>query len=333
MENQASNQDRQSEEIDLGQLFQFIGRGFSRLFRGILKIFLYLKKNAVKFGILIIAGFLVGFGLNQIITKQLKSEVIVKPNLESKTYLYDVVDEINANIKTKNTTFFGELEIDIQDLEGFLITIEPIETEEIENMNEQVKYLELLDKFREEEGVLDVVRTEILNKSAMNQRITFFYKEEESGSKIASKLMEYINSNDYFNQLIALHNQNATERISKNNDLVKQIDQLISGYTLDLENEARPEGTLILSEAERLNVPGLLRLKKDLIKETELKKLEIQGNEEAIRIISFGKTQEVHKSFFGKTITLIPTLLVGLFLLIDLTKYLNRKASELQTNE
>ena len=330
MENQFPDQNRQSEEIDLGQLFQFIGRGFRRVFRGILKLFLYIKRNAVILGILIVGGLLVGYGLNQIITKELKAEVIVKPNLESKTYLYDVIDEINANIKTKNAAFFEELNIDINDLEGLRITIDPIETDEIENMNDQVKYLELLEKFREEEGILEVVRGEILNKSEQNHRIIFYYKEQDTGYKIASTLINYINSNDYFNELIALYNQNAEERISKNNDLVKQIDQLISGYTFDLESKAKPEGTLVLSEAEKLNVAALLRLKKDLIKETELKKLEIQGNQEAVRIVSFGKTQEVRKSFFGKTIILIPTILLSIFLLIDFIKYLNRKASELQ---
>ena len=330
MENQFPDQNRQSEEIDLGQLFQFIGRGFRRIFRGILKLFLYIKSNAIILGILVVVGLLVGYGLNQIITKELKTEVIVKPNLESKTYLYDVIDEINANIKTKNEIFFGELDIDINDLEGFRITIDPIETDEIENMTDQVKYLELLEKFREEEGVLEVVRAEILNKSVQNHRIIFYYKEQDSGYKAASALMNYINSNDYFNELIALHNQNAEERISKNNDLVKQIDQLVSGYTSDLESQTKAEGTLVLSEAEKLNVAALLRLKKELIKETELKKLEMQGNQQAVRIISFGKTQEVRKSFFGKTIILIPTILLSIFLLIDLIKYLNRKASELQ---
>ena len=329
MENQLPDQNKHSDEIDLGQLFKFIGQGIARIFNSILRLFLYLKRNALKLGILIFAGLLVGWGLNQIITKQLKTNVIVKPNLESRTYLYGAIEEVNANIKARNSSFFEELNIDINELEGFLITINPIEADEIDNMNDQVKYLELLDKFREEEGILEVVRTEILNKTELNHLITFYYKDKESGTKNASILMNYFNSNEYYQELTSLHNQNAKERIERNNELVKQIDQLIEGYTVDLENERKPEGTLILSEAERLNVPGLLRLKQELIKDTELKKLEIQGNQDAIRIISFGKTQEVTKSFFGKTITLIPTILVVVFFLIDLAKYLNRKASEL----
>ncbi|MFT5737592.1 MAG: hypothetical protein ACI9SG_001941, partial [Maribacter sp.] len=44
-DNQANNNQNNSDEIDLGQLFRMIGNGFNSLFRGFLKVFLYLKKN------------------------------------------------------------------------------------------------------------------------------------------------------------------------------------------------------------------------------------------------------------------------------------------------
>ena len=330
MENQLPEKRNQTEEVDLGQLFYFIGKGFFNLFKAFLKFYLYIRRNAIKFGILIIAGLLTGFGLNQIITKRLKMEVIVKPNLESKAYLYDVVEEISANVKAKDTSFFNKLNIDINYLNGFEIQIEPIEEEGVEDLNDEVKYLELLEKFRDEEGVLDVVRSEIRKKSTLNHRITFFFKQYEEGRAIASKLIGYINSNEFYNELRDIHIQNAQERIQKNEILIAQIDRVVAGYTNELASEDPVSGTLVLSDGEPLNVTNILRLKNEIIEDTELKKLEIQGNKEAIRIISFGNTQEVRSSFFGKTIIFIPILLVVLFLLIDFSKYLNKKATELQ---
>ena len=330
MENQLPEKRNQTEEVDVGQLFYYIGRGFFNLFKAFLKFYLYIRKNAIKFGILIIVGLLTGFGLNQIITKKLKTEVIVKPNLESKTYLYDVVEEISTNLKANDTSFFNRLEINIGDLDGFEIDIKPIEEEGIEDLNDEVKYLTILEKFREEEGVLDVVRSEIRKKSTINHRITFFYKEAENGRETASKLINYINSNEFYNELRDLHIQNATERIKKNEVLISQIDGVVAGYTNELASEYPVEGAFVLSDTEPLNVTNILRLKNELIEEIELKKLEIQGIKEAIRIISFGNTQEVRKSFFGKTIIFIPILLIVFFLLIDFAKYLNRKAVELQ---
>ena len=98
-----------SDEIDLGQLFKMIGNAFNSVFRGFLRFFLYLKRNALIIIGLAVLGVAVGFGLKQVISKKMKIEVIVRPNLESKEYLYDVVDEIQANIEAKNEDFFKEL--------------------------------------------------------------------------------------------------------------------------------------------------------------------------------------------------------------------------------
>jgi hypothetical protein len=73
-----------------------------------------------------------------------------------------------------------------------------------------------------------------------------------------------------------------------------------------------------------------LQFKNNLIRDTEQKKIDLLDQKEAIRIVNFGKPQEEQKSFFGKKIILVPTLLIGLFLLIDFIKYLNRKALEIQ---
>ncbi|MEP5831285.1 MAG: hypothetical protein ABJ300_13495, partial [Maribacter dokdonensis] len=89
--NQSPSTQNNSDEIDLGQLFQLIGRGFNAVFRWFLRVFLYLKKNLLILIGLVVVGFAIGYGLNQIISKKYKTEVIVKPQLESKNYLYDVV--------------------------------------------------------------------------------------------------------------------------------------------------------------------------------------------------------------------------------------------------
>ena len=330
MENQKNNGRQASEEIEMGQLFELIKRGFSNLFRAFLRLYLYLKKNALKLGILVVSGLVVGFGLSQIVSKELKTEIIVKPNLDSKTYLYDVISELEANLKSKDTAFFGALDIEVARLEGFKVEIHPVDTEEVDDLTEEVKYLELLDKFRDEEGILDVIQNEIMKKSMLNHRIVFYYKDSRTGRDVATKLMKYINSNEYYNELVVLHTENAETRIRNNQTLVAQIDELVSRYTLQLGGNERPQGTYILSDEERINLPGLLRLKNELIRDTEMKRLEIQRNKDAIRIISFGKTQQVIKPFFGEIMIFVPTLLVVLFLLFDFSKYLNRRARELQ---
>ena len=294
-----------------------------------LKFFLYIKRNAIKLGILIVIGLIIGFGLNTIVDKKMKIEVIVKPNSDSKTYLYDVINEIKANLQAKDSAYFEQMEIDIEDLKGFEIEITEIEKEEIEDLGDELKYLELLEKFRDESGILDVVQNQITSKSTLNQRINFYFKNPSKGRSITDKLIKYINSNEYYNNLIGIQVENAKERIKNNEELVDQIDNLITLYSDDLLKEAQSNATFVLNDNERLNIPGLLRIKNELIRDIESKKIEILTKKEAISVISKGGTQEVQKSFFGQSIILIPTLLILLFILLDVIKAINKKASEL----
>ncbi len=333
MDNQNSKTDPATTgDIDLGQLFRMIGRGFKSLFIGFLRIFIYLRRNFIKLAILLIIGLLIGFGLNRIVSRKQKTEVIVKPNLESKNYLYDVVNEIQANFKAKDTAFFKKIGINVADLDRFEVNIEPLGDKKKEgNMEDDMKYLELLEKFQNDELVIDVVRTEILNKSTLVHRITFYYNRAATGAALSRKIMNYINSNEYFNEMVKINNQNAMERIEQNSVLVAQIDTLVANYSQKMNTGRNAAtGTIVLDKEEQLDLPGLLALKNSLIRDTETKRIEIMGQKEAVRIINFGSPQEVQSNFFNNAVFMVPVVLILIFLLIDFIKYLNRRAIELE---
>lgn len=331
MAEQPSNQNN-SDEIDLGKLFQLIGHGFNRLGTFFLKMFLYLKKNAIVLGVLVIVGFAMGYGLNQITTKKKKIEVIVKPNLDSENYLYDVVEQISNNIKSEDSIFFGSIGVPASGLSQFKIIVEPIEQEG--DKKADLDYLELLEKFQGDRQYSDVIRMELLSKSAINHRITFSFKELSEGMNFAEKAMAYINSNNYFEELLAISKENAVEKIKKNEILIQQIDGLISAYSQNLikNKNQSTEGRIVLESNEKVDVTGLFQLKNSLILDIERKKLEIKEQDEALSVVNFGKAQEVKKSFFGESIVLIPLVLIGGFFLWSTLKYLNIKAQELQSN-
>ena len=333
MENQVSpNRNSSSDEIDLGQLLHLIKSGIDKLFKYFLRFFVYLKKSIIKLVILGVVGVALGIGLGKITTKKLKTEVIVKPNLESRNYLYDVVNEIKTNVSTKDTAFFSELDIDPENLKGFYVTVEPVEKQKEKSSTEDdIKYLELLEKFRGDDLIADVVRTEILSKSTLNHRITFTYKDAATGPGIAAKLVDYINSNDYYKELVKINQDNALNRIAKDEQLVQQIDKLVGNYSDKISSASQnSDGRIILEDEQQLDITSLLALKNNIIRDIEEKKMEIQTHKEVVRIINFGKPQEVEKSFFGKNIVLFPLLLIGLFFLIDFLKLLNRKSKELE---
>ncbi len=323
-----------SDEVDLGQLFRMIGNGFRSLFRAFLRVFLYLKKNMLILGGLIVVGFIIGLVLKSMTLQSLKTEVIVEPNLDSKNYLYDIVDEIEANIKAKDSEFFKPLGIDVAHLDGFRVEIEPVKgVGGTGKEDTDLKYLELLQKFQANPYIEDVVKEEISKKSTFNHRITFYYKEAATGHDYAEKLMEYINSNPFYTSMTAINRENAEERIRQNQGLILQVDELIAKYTQQLgAASAGPtptESKIVFDSKEGLDVPGLLNLKNGLIRNTEMQKIELLKLNKIVSIINFGKTQEVSKVFVAKNYVLIPLILVGLFFLWSFLGFLDKRAKEL----
>ncbi|MEM6738073.1 MAG: hypothetical protein AAF620_18595 [Bacteroidota bacterium] len=312
-----------SDEIDLGQLFRMIGNWFNKLGLGFLKLFLYLKKRALILGGLIVLGLGIGYGLNQITEKKKKIEVIVKPNLDSENYLYDVVGEIQGNIKAKDTAFFKGLGVPTNNIGQYKIEVEPIEVEKKRKGD-----LELFEKFKDNPNFSSIIRNELQKNSTSNHRITFTFKNVEEGQVFAQKIMKYINSAEFFQQLVEISNENARTRIKQNELLIEQIDILISNYTKSIGTDKSQlmDNKISLDNQEPMDITGLFQLKNQLIQNTAQRKIELQEQQNPINILNFGKSQEVIKPFFGKKLVLIPLTFIGVFFLFELVFFINRKA-------
>jgi hypothetical protein len=325
-ENQSPNTQNSSDEIDLGQLFQLIGKGFNAIFLFFLRVFLYLKKNLMILLGLIIVGLSVGFGLSKIISTKYKTEIIVKPQMESKNYLYDVISEIQSNILAKDTLFFNSIGINEIDFTGLEITINRVLTEG--STERDLQFLELLQSFENIDAISDIVRAELQNKSSFYHRITFFYKNVEKGSDFANRIMSYINSNKYFDGLLRVYRGNAMNRIEQNQVLLNQVDEIIKNYTNTLasKKESSLGERIILDNQEQVNIADLFEYKNLLIRDIETKKIELEERTNPVSLINFGKSQQVQKSFFAKKIFLVPSILLGMFFTFSLLRYLNKKS-------
>ncbi|MFX0556036.1 hypothetical protein ACOCEA_04520 [Maribacter sp. CXY002] len=329
MADQQTTNSTSSDEIDLGQLFKLIKKGFDSVFRFILRVFLYLKKNIIILITLTAIGLALGYVLNKITSKKLKTEIIVKPQLESKNYLYEVINEIDANLKSNDTVFFKNMGVNISDTKGLEITISRVEGDV--SSEGDIKYLELLQSFENTAAISDILRTELQNKSSYNHKITLFYKDPIKGQKVIDKLVNYLNTNKYFEELIEVSRSNAKNRISQNQKLLEQVDEIISNYAKKMvrDDNVSSNDRIVLDNQETVNITGLFSLKNNLIQDIESKKLELIRINEPIKVINLGKPQVVQKSFFGKNIVLIPLLFLTIFFLMSFIKFLNKKTKEL----
>ena len=319
-----------SDEIDLGQLFQMIGKWFNKLGVFFLRVFLYLKKNAIILATLVVLGGAIGYGLKFVTSEKMQIDVIVRPNLESKDYLYDVITEIESNIKSGNESFFNDMGISLEDIKGFEVSIEPVKKDMEKAAEKQLEYLEVLQKFQNSDLVSDVLREELLKNTELNHRISFKYVDS-TGNMVAKKLIDYINSNNYFRELLAVHTENSVARIKQNEGLISQIDTIIQGYSKNLGKSENiyDTGKLVLQNEENLNVTGLLGLKSRLIEDIENRRMELKELTSPIGIINFGKPHQVSKAFFGKKTILLPIIFIATFFIVSIIRYLNKKAAEI----
>jgi len=323
-------QTKTSDEIELGQFFELIRRTFTSIFNTFLRFFLYIKRNIYILIGLGVLGIAAGYGLKQISSEELKTEVIVHPNIDSKEYLYDVVSEIQANIRAGKVSFFDSLGIDIKNLKGSRISVESMGNKNSKLENE-LKYLELFRGLEISGTLTDIVRNEILSRNSLNHKIVFYYSEETQGQQILLKLMDYIDSNPYYSELILTYQENAKSRIEQNSILIKQLDRLIEQHTENIgPNSGQDlEGKIVLDSEEKMNMADLFRLKSSLINDIEAKKIELKKGDSAIKVINIGKPQKVKTPFFGKTLVLLPLIFVGAFFLFSIFKLLNKKAEQL----
>ena len=327
-------QQQSSDEIDLGQLIELIKKLLRNVGNFLLRVFLYFKRNMLKLVGLMLVGLAISVALSQIISKKLKTDVIVRPNFESKNYLFDVVDEIEANIKVKNDIFFDAIDISIEDLQGFHVEIAAIEDTEVEtdaSASVDMQYLEVLRNFKDESFVVDILRSELSEKSVVDYKIVFIYKDASKGPQVVKKLVDYINKNEYFDGLKEVYTSNAKSRIEKNTVVINQIDQLVDNFSKALLAEKqKSDGMVYMEKENNLNIPGLLNLKDKLSNEIEEKRLEIVQQTGVLRILNFGKTKTVKKEFFSQTHVLIPSVLVLAFLAFSFLQYVNRKSKEIE---
>ena len=330
-----SSNNQATDEIDLAQLLQLIKKGFKNLGSVFLRIFLFFKKYAIILLGLAVLGVAISFGLNQIISKKLKTDVIVRPNFDSEDYLHGVVEELNAKIRANDTAFFNTVGVNAESLEGFEIVLEEITSEENMEADEKemkARYLETLKDFKDQGFVIDIIRSELNEKSIMDYKLSFLYINAEQGPEVVQKLIAYINTNEYFDSLKEVSVKNAKSRIENNSKLIKQIDELVDNYSNSLATETAKSGnsTLYFEKESALNVPSLLSLKNRLIKEVEEKNLAIKQQSDFISIINFGSSQEVKKRFFSNRMFMIPLFLMMGFLLYVFIRYLNAKAKEIE---
>ena len=249
----------QDQEIDLGQ----IGTGIKKLFNGmvnsIFDFIFFVKKKIVIIGSLFVIGVVAAFLLDP---KIYNHEISVIPNFGSNEYLYKKIEQIDTKLREEDEMFFKGLGVEkYEDVKEIEIEAYPAIYNFVNN-KEQENNFELIKLMAEDGNIDKIMKEEITSKNYYHHKISIKTKGMFKKEEFITPVLNYLNNNSYYEIQQKVYQKNLADKISLNDSLIKQIDNLI--VLLSSNNSS---GTISISEKN--SIPELVEKKDKLILEKQ----------------------------------------------------------------
>ena len=336
-------QQKQSEEVDLGQLFKLIGSAFDRLFNFISSIFksifsvlIFLLKAILRnFKIISISMFVAavaGFALQKAKATVYESEMLVKPYFDSKYQLITNINYYNALIADKDFQQLGRLfDIDEVNAEQLLeFEIEPGPETENDRILEYEQFIKQVDSVRAQ----DIYFEEFIENRSIYSGTLYQIKVKSFKKDIFRSLEQGLNStftNTYsIKKMQKRDSLIAIDRLRIVNSL-KEVDSLQEVYIEVLKNESNSNatGTVTLKDGmslvqERVKTREYELLERELKLREELTILDSQKVEEDVyfdTLSSFQDLGAVSYSLWTNYKLIFPIIM---FLILAMTYFIRK---------
>ncbi|SHE59675.1 hypothetical protein SAMN05444278_10385 [Psychroflexus salarius] len=315
-----------NDEIDLFEFFKLIKKGFNKLGLLILKLFVFVKRNAILFIALIVVGGGLGYYLDKENSANLKSTITLQAIYNSKDFLYESIEELNWDILNRPEVASKKLNLDMDLIKNISFELKPITN--IKSITEEesvyLEYLSEQDAINKEEINKAIVSNTILHSLIIyhNEGINIneLYQQIEKKYLVNTKLKQ-------IHQIAISNKKNSIEAYETN---IRQIDTILGNYSKKLLNNS--QATSFYNSENNLNVAALLEEKKQLLDGINNLKLDIEREEGYIIPLNDAKTSQIDKSPTDHKKILLPLLLIVLFFGLKLLIFLNKKANQLQAN-
>lgn len=305
----------QDQEIDLGQLFKQIKNVYQSILNKIFDVFLFIKRNFVILVILMVIGFAIGLFLDKT-SKSYNHEIIVSPNFGSVDYLYSKIALLDAKKKDSDTLFFKNLGFSKVDQLG-KIEIEPI-IDVYKFVDKKPDNFDLIKLMAEDGDLEKIVENEITSKNYPFHKIKFSTDENTSRENTINPLLKFLNDSEYFTKIQKQYIENEQLKMKANDSIIKQIDNLLIGFTKSVTNGSRTDKMVYISDNNQLN--EIINTKNGLVGEQGLIKIALLNNDYIIKEISTTINSLNTKGLNGKRKLLLPILLIFLFVGINVIK-------------
>lgn len=291
------------KDVDLFYLIKKIKEFFDRLGYSIYKFFQFVKKNYVILLILLGVGIGVGILLDMLRGDKYRHEIILVPNFESTTYLYDQIDGLTYTGRDFNLV---ELE-PIVDVYGFI--------------KDRYQNLEIAKYFSENNIEFNKFKKD--SKSELMYRyhlMTVYTDELEDADKVLDDIINELNQSDYHLNRQKIETNNVLRTIEELTISITNINKILAKLGDNLEGKA---SDIYIENYSDVN--ELINVKRNMT--DELNKLSIYQLEQEKVIYDSARIINIKDKKLPLKIVLPVFLLLSYFGFVVFKKFLNRYKS------
>jgi len=341
-------QQPQNEEVDLGQLFNAIGKLFEKLFAFIGKILkstfsiiIYALKPFVNnfklIAIVLMAATLIGFIVDKVNKPIYHSDMLVRPYFDSKYQLANNVDYFNALISSDNVSELSRIfeidTIDAKELISFEIEIGPETQNDL--LIEYDNYISSIDSLLADDVTFDDY---VLNRDILAGTI-FSIKAKSHKMDIFKSLEKgFVNTfeNEYSKKLKRVRDSSLLIKKESHRRELQTIDSLQKTYLEIMKYESKnanqsitgPSGLFPLMQ-ERTKTREYDLFKEESTIREKLRVLDVTLIEESDFYAILSRFEDVgaqENILFEKLSVILPllalTLLISVFILFNIFKFI-----------
>lgn len=311
----------QDQEIDLRQ----IGTGIKNFFKGVLNsifdFIFFVKKKIIIIGILFVVGVVLAFMLD---SKAYNHEISVIPNFGSNEYLYKKIEQIDTKLREKDEIFFQEIGLkNFKRISNIEIEAYPAIYSFVNNKDQENNF-ELIKLMAEDGNIDKIMKDNITSKNYYHHKISIQTDGMLKKEEFITPILNYLNTNIYFETQQKIHQKNLAEKIAINDSLIKQIDNLII-----LLSSNSSTGTISISEKN--SIPELVDKKDNLIQEKQNLLITESIFDKIVKEESSILNIRDYKPLLLNNKVLFPLLLILLyFLFFSFKKVYKRQLSRIQ---
>lgn len=249
------NKNNHEEEVDLGTLFQIIGRGFTKFFNFIGSIFkgifhfvvislIFLKTNILKIGLALLLGLIIGYFLESNRLPVYQSEMLIQPNFKSARQLYNNINYYNDLVKQKEhatlATLFDLDEERAASLKKFEIEPIVLENDIIEAYDQLIISI---DTATVRSYDYELFKQSFTDFDYKTHRINVVAEKNDVFTSVGTAIVASLENHPYFKSVKSIYNEstNTTDSLYRQN--LVQIDSLRQVYMKVLIEQAKKETT------------------------------------------------------------------------------------------